>query len=123
MACYFVKATDDKMSDLEMGMVNMITVFHKYSGHRGKLKKADLKALINNEMNNFIKVRFGISNGNDYMLTQSILKHFNQGQLFLSNVTIFALLDSANHFLWTVTEVYTKTLQRAINIITFSHLK
>lgn len=43
------------MSDLEKGMVNIITVFHKYSGHRGKLKKADLRALINNEMSNFIK--------------------------------------------------------------------
>lgn len=55
-----MKAVEDKMSDLEKGMVNIITVFHKYSGHRGKLKKADLRALINNEMNNFIKVRFGI---------------------------------------------------------------
>lgn len=65
----FVKAADDKMSDLEMGMVNIITVFHKYSGHRGKLKKADLRALINNEMSNFIKVRFGISNLNGYIFT------------------------------------------------------
>lgn len=58
--CHLVKAAEDKMSDLEKGMVNIITVFHKYSGHRGKLKKADLRALINNEMSNFIKVRFGI---------------------------------------------------------------
>lgn len=58
--CHLVKAAEDKMSDLEKGMVNIITVFHKYSGHRGKLKKADLRALINNEMGNFIKVRFGI---------------------------------------------------------------
>lgn len=67
---YFVKEAEDKMSDLEMGMVNIITVFHKYSGHRGKLKKADLRALINNEMSNFIKVRFRTLNVNGYMFTE-----------------------------------------------------
>ncbi len=44
------------MSDLENGMVTIIRVFHKYSGHDCKLKKADLKELINNEMSNFILV-------------------------------------------------------------------
>uniref|UniRef100_A0A3P8SH20 S100/CaBP-9k-type calcium binding subdomain domain-containing protein n=1 Tax=Amphiprion percula TaxID=161767 RepID=A0A3P8SH20_AMPPE len=42
------------MSDLEVGMVTIIRVFHKYSGLKGKLKKAELKDLINNEMNHFI---------------------------------------------------------------------
>nr|XP_046240111.1 protein S100-B-like [Scatophagus argus]XP_046240112.1 protein S100-B-like [Scatophagus argus] len=43
------------MSELEQGMVTIIQVFHKYSGHKCKLKKTELKALINNEMSNFIK--------------------------------------------------------------------
>uniref|UniRef100_A0A8C9XIW5 EF-hand domain-containing protein n=1 Tax=Sander lucioperca TaxID=283035 RepID=A0A8C9XIW5_SANLU len=45
------------MSDLEEGMVTIIKVFHKYSGHKCKLKKAELKALINNEMSQFIMVK------------------------------------------------------------------
>lgn len=47
------------MSDLENGMVTIIQVFHKYSGHKCKLRKAELKALINNEMNHFIMVSYG----------------------------------------------------------------
>ncbi|XP_047437861.1 protein S100-B-like [Mugil cephalus] len=43
-----------RMSDLESSMVTIIQAFHKYSGHKCKLKKAELKALINNEMNHFI---------------------------------------------------------------------
>lgn len=44
------------MSELEKGMVSIIQIFHKYSGHSCKLKKAELKDLINNEMSTFIKV-------------------------------------------------------------------
>ncbi|XP_048110204.1 protein S100-B-like [Alosa alosa] len=43
------------MSDLENSMVSIINVFHKYSGHKCHLKKADLKDLINNEMSHFMK--------------------------------------------------------------------
>ncbi|KAM8756084.1 protein S100-B-like [Acanthopagrus latus] len=43
------------MSDLENSMITIIQVFHKYSGHKCKLKKAELKELINNEMSQFIK--------------------------------------------------------------------
>ncbi|KAK5872239.1 hypothetical protein PBY51_012958 [Eleginops maclovinus] len=42
------------MSELESGMVNIIKVFHKYSGKTCKLKKTELKELINNEMSHFI---------------------------------------------------------------------
>ncbi|XP_078063327.1 protein S100-B [Mustelus asterias] len=45
------------MSDLENAMVTIIETFHKYSGREGdklKLKKAELKELINNELSNFI---------------------------------------------------------------------
>ncbi|XP_063071649.1 protein S100-B-like [Engraulis encrasicolus] len=43
------------MSDLETSMVSIIDVFHKYSGHKCYLKKADLKDLINHELKHFIK--------------------------------------------------------------------
>ncbi|XP_027023645.1 protein S100-B-like [Tachysurus fulvidraco] len=41
-------------SDLEKAMITIVKIFHKYSGHKCKLKKADLKDLINNEMTQFI---------------------------------------------------------------------
>ncbi|XP_061583432.1 protein S100-B-like [Cololabis saira] len=49
-----MEAPKDVMSDLESGMATIIRVFHQYSGYKCKLKKAELKALINNEMNHFI---------------------------------------------------------------------
>ncbi|XP_077386608.1 protein S100-B-like [Festucalex cinctus] len=48
-------ASKECMSNLETGMVTIIRVFQKYSGENGNLKKADLRALINNEMGHFIK--------------------------------------------------------------------
>ncbi|XP_029947007.1 protein S100-B-like [Salarias fasciatus] len=49
-----MEASKNHTSDLESGMVTIIQVFHKYSGHKCKLKKAELKELINNEMSHFI---------------------------------------------------------------------
>uniref|UniRef100_A0A3B4WS60 EF-hand domain-containing protein n=1 Tax=Seriola lalandi dorsalis TaxID=1841481 RepID=A0A3B4WS60_SERLL len=46
------------MSELENGMVNIIRVFHKYTGHKCKLRKAELKSLIDNEMSHFIMVSY-----------------------------------------------------------------
>uniref|UniRef100_A0A669D8Z3 EF-hand domain-containing protein n=1 Tax=Oreochromis niloticus TaxID=8128 RepID=A0A669D8Z3_ORENI len=43
------------VSDLESSMLTIIQTFHQYSGQKSNLKKADLKELINNEMNNFIE--------------------------------------------------------------------
>ncbi|KAK0143633.1 Protein S100-B [Merluccius polli] len=40
--------------DMESAIIAIITVFHKYSGNKSKLKKAELKHLINNEMSHFI---------------------------------------------------------------------
>uniref|UniRef100_A0A3Q0T3L7 EF-hand domain-containing protein n=1 Tax=Amphilophus citrinellus TaxID=61819 RepID=A0A3Q0T3L7_AMPCI len=40
--------------NLESSMITIIQTFHKYSGQKYKLKKAELKQLINNEMNHFI---------------------------------------------------------------------
>ncbi|KAF3689703.1 Protein S100-B S-100 protein beta chain S-100 protein subunit beta S100 calcium-binding protein B [Channa argus] len=50
-----MEASKENMSELESGMVTIIKVFHKYSGHKCNLRKTELKALINNEMGNFIK--------------------------------------------------------------------
>lgn len=60
------------MSDLERGMVTIIRVFHKYSGHKCKLKKAELKALINNEMSNFIMVSYGTKSINICMFMATL---------------------------------------------------
>ncbi|XP_038154091.1 protein S100-B-like [Cyprinodon tularosa] len=50
-----MEASKDAASELESGMATIIKVFHKYSGQNCTLRKADLKALINNEMSHFIK--------------------------------------------------------------------
>ncbi|XP_043916417.1 protein S100-B [Protopterus annectens] len=45
------------MSDLEKAMSTIIEVFHKYSekeGDKHKLKKAELRELMNNELSNFL---------------------------------------------------------------------
>lgn len=57
------QATKDAMSDLESSMITIIQTFHQYSGQKCNLKKADLKELINNEMNNFILVRYLLQSG------------------------------------------------------------
>lgn len=54
-----LQTSKESMSNLENGMVTIIQIFHKYSGHKCNLKKAELKALINNEMSNFIMVCYG----------------------------------------------------------------
>ncbi|KAK6471073.1 protein S100-B-like [Huso huso] len=43
------------MSDLENSMLSTIKVFRRYSGDKCKLRKAELKELINNEMSQFIQ--------------------------------------------------------------------
>ncbi|XP_057701476.1 protein S100-B-like isoform X2 [Corythoichthys intestinalis] len=50
-----MEISKDCMSNLESGMVTIIRAFKKYSGEKGHLKKAELKALIHNEMSHFIK--------------------------------------------------------------------
>jgi hypothetical protein len=52
--------TEQNMSELESAMIAIIHVFHKYSGHKCKLKKAELKDLVNNEMSHFIIVRHSL---------------------------------------------------------------
>lgn len=47
------------MSDLEKAMIAIIEAFHQYSGKEGdkhKLKKSELKELINNELPHFLGV-------------------------------------------------------------------
>lgn len=57
------QATKPAVSDLESSMLTIIQTFHQYSGQKSNLKKADLKELINNEMNNFIVVRYLLQSG------------------------------------------------------------
>ncbi|XP_003939460.2 protein S100-B isoform X1 [Saimiri boliviensis] len=50
--------TRRRMSELEKAMVALIDVFHQYSGREGdkhKLKKSELKELINNELSHFLE--------------------------------------------------------------------
>lgn len=61
------QASEENTSELEGSMVTIIQVFHKYSGHKCKLKKAELKDLINNEMSHFIMVSYGAKSLNDDM--------------------------------------------------------
>lgn len=47
-----------RMSELEKAVVALIDVFHRYSGKEGdkhKLKKSELKELINNELSHFLE--------------------------------------------------------------------
>ncbi|XP_073474002.1 protein S100-B-like [Aquarana catesbeiana] len=44
-----------ELTELERSMVNIIQVFHSYSGEDCKLKKKDLKELINSQMSSFVK--------------------------------------------------------------------
>lgn len=47
------------MSELEKAMIAIIDAFHQYSGKEGdkhKLKKSELKELINNELTHFLGV-------------------------------------------------------------------
>jgi hypothetical protein len=53
------------MSELEKAMVGLIDVFHQYSGREGdkhKLKKSELKELINTELPHFLEVSFAFEN-------------------------------------------------------------
>ncbi|KAM7422320.1 hypothetical protein PAMA_010403 [Pampus argenteus] len=88
----------ENMSKLENGMVTIIQVFHKYSGHKCKLKKAELKALINNEMSHFImKIQ-----END-TLDQLFADLDQNGDLeidFQEFITLIAMVTSACHELF-----------------------
>uniref|UniRef100_A0A8C0WQ39 Protein S100-B n=1 Tax=Castor canadensis TaxID=51338 RepID=A0A8C0WQ39_CASCN len=52
------EVTRRRMSELEKAMVGLIDVFHQYSGREGdkhKLKKSELKELINTELPHFLE--------------------------------------------------------------------
>uniref|UniRef100_A0A3P8SF76 EF-hand domain-containing protein n=1 Tax=Amphiprion percula TaxID=161767 RepID=A0A3P8SF76_AMPPE len=83
-------------SYLEVGMVTIIRVFHKYSGLKGKLKKAELKDLINNEMNHFIMVK-------NETLDELFADLDQNGDLeidFKEFITLIAMVTSACHDLF-----------------------
>uniref|UniRef100_A0A3B3ZRA3 EF-hand domain-containing protein n=1 Tax=Periophthalmus magnuspinnatus TaxID=409849 RepID=A0A3B3ZRA3_9GOBI len=89
------------MSELENGMVTIIRAFHKYSGHKCKLKKAELKELINNEMNHFIQT-----------LDQLFTDLDQNGDLeidFPEFITLIAMVTSACHELFVICTFYSTT--------------
>uniref|UniRef100_A0A8C6V5L1 EF-hand domain-containing protein n=1 Tax=Neogobius melanostomus TaxID=47308 RepID=A0A8C6V5L1_9GOBI len=82
----------DDMSELEKGMVTIIKAFHKYSGHKCKLKKAELKELINKEMSHFIQT-----------LDELFADLDQNGDLeidFQEFITLIAMVTSACHELF-----------------------
>ncbi|XP_037534970.1 protein S100-B-like [Nematolebias whitei] len=94
-----MEASKDAMSDLESSMATIVQVFHKYSGHKCKLKKTELKALINNEMNHFImKIH------ENETLDQLFADLDQNGDLeidFQEFVTLIAMVTSACHEFFT----------------------
>nr|XP_020448821.1 protein S100-B-like [Monopterus albus] len=93
-----MKASKESMSELETAMVTIIQVFHKYSSHKCNLKKAELKALINHEMNNFImKIH------ENETLDQLFMDLDQNGDLeidFKEFITLIAMVTSACHELF-----------------------
>ncbi|XP_064824259.1 protein S100-B-like [Oncorhynchus masou masou] len=75
-------------------MIAIIHVFHKYSGHKCKLKKAELKDLINNEMSHFIIVSHS-------QLLNEIFADLDQNRDleidFQEFITLIAMVTSACH--------------------------
>ncbi|XP_072309054.1 protein S100-B-like [Eucyclogobius newberryi] len=93
-----MEASVDNMSELEKGMVTIIKVFHKYSAHECQLRKAELKELINNEMNHFIQK----INEND-TLDELFTDLDQNGDLkidFQEFITLIAMVTSACHELF-----------------------
>uniref|UniRef100_A0A8D2ZW68 EF-hand domain-containing protein n=1 Tax=Scophthalmus maximus TaxID=52904 RepID=A0A8D2ZW68_SCOMX len=87
------------MSELESSMASIIRVFHKYSGHKCKLRKAELKALINNEMSHFIMVRYGANETLDELFADLD----QNGDLeidFKEFITLISMVTSACHELF-----------------------
>ncbi|KAM9860075.1 protein S100-B-like [Aulostomus maculatus] len=90
-----MEASKESMSNLETGMIAIIQVFHKYSGHKCNLRKAGLKELINNEMSHFIKKI------QDNEVLDELFKDLDQnGDLeidFKEFMTLIAMVTSACH--------------------------
>ncbi|XP_075449272.1 protein S100-B-like [Ascaphus truei] len=53
--CVSPSGTGPELTELESAVVKIIQVFHSYSGDRCKLKKKDLKKLINTQMTTFVQ--------------------------------------------------------------------
>ncbi|XP_060677065.1 protein S100-B-like [Hemiscyllium ocellatum] len=84
------------MSDLENAMIAIIKVFHKYTEcKRHKLKKTQLKALVNNELNQFIE------NIKDQATLDTLMLDLDEnGDMeidFQEFVTFVAMITSACH--------------------------
>lgn len=65
IACLCPQDCTATMSELEKAMIAVIDAFHQYSGKEGdkhKLKKSELKELINNELPHFLGVSIALHN-------------------------------------------------------------
>ncbi|KAJ0068583.1 hypothetical protein NL108_009702 [Boleophthalmus pectinirostris] len=93
-----MEASEDNMSELENGMLAIIKVFHKYSGQKCKLRKAELKELINNEMNHFIKTIH--ENETLDQLFTDLDQNGDQWIDFPEFITLIAMVTSACHDLF-----------------------
>ncbi|XP_034023591.1 protein S100-B-like [Thalassophryne amazonica] len=91
--------SEEQKPDLEGAMITIIRVFHKYSGHKCNLKKAELKDLINNEMSHFItRIQ------ENETLDELFADLDQNGDLeidFQEFVTLIAMVTSACHELFT----------------------
>ncbi|KAK3512646.1 hypothetical protein QTP70_018772 [Hemibagrus guttatus] len=87
------------MSDLEKAMLAIVQIFHKYSRHKCKLKKADLKDLINNEMSQFI-MKIHDKDTLD-MLFSDLDQNGDREIDFQEFIPLIAMVTSACHDLFT----------------------
>ncbi|XP_028653883.1 protein S100-B-like [Erpetoichthys calabaricus] len=90
------------MSKIENSMVSIIQIFHKYSGQECKLKKAELKELINNELCHFIQ-----KISDQETLDQLFLDLDQNGDLeidFQEFIALIAMVTSACHELFISTQ-------------------
>lgn len=80
------------MSELEKAMVALIDVFHQYSGREGdkhKLKKSELKELINNELAHFLEVSRRLRT-NGWLVVSS---QDDRAHLILAGLTLILVLS------------------------------
>ncbi|XP_041438428.1 protein S100-B isoform X2 [Xenopus laevis] len=82
------------LTELENSMVNIIEIFHSYSGKNCKLKKGDLKELINSQLSTFVKIQD--SQTLDVIFTDLDENH-DQEIDFSEYAALIAMVTSACH--------------------------
>ncbi|XP_031753018.1 protein S100-B isoform X2 [Xenopus tropicalis] len=82
------------LTELENSMVNIIKIFHSYSGENCKLRKGDLKELINTQLSTFVKIQD--SETLDIIFTDLDENH-DQEIDFSEYAALIAMVTSACH--------------------------